>query len=68
MAWLSNFLDHASEFLAARKGLLPLLGLALIVINFVLVLVGAGWLARTNFFLHIGLILTILGFLLARAL
>lgn len=68
MAWLSNFLDSASEFLAARKGLLPLLGLALIVVNFVLVLAGAGWLARTNFFLHLGLILAILGLLLARAL
>jgi hypothetical protein len=68
MVWFSKFLDTASNFLAARKGLLPLLGLLLIVINFILVLTGAGWLAQTNFFLHLGLIITILGFLLAWAL
>jgi hypothetical protein len=68
MSWFSKFLDIASDFLASRKGLLPLLGLLLIVINFILVLTGAGWLAQTNFFLHIGLIITILGFLLAWAL
>jgi len=68
MAWFSKFLDSASNFLAARKGLLPLLGLLLIIINFILVLTGAGWLAETNFFLHLGLILALLGFLLAWAL
>jgi len=68
MAWFSKFLDSASNFLAARKGLLPLLGLLLIIINFILVLTGAGWLAVTNFFLHLGLVLALLGFLLAWAL
>ena len=68
MNGFSKFLDDASEFLAARKGLLPLIGLLLIVANFILVLVGAGWLARTNFFLHLGLILALLGFVLAWAL
>ena len=68
MAWISKFLDRTSEFLAARKGLLPLLGLALIIVNLILVLVGAGWLAQSNLFLHLGLILAILGFLLAWAL
>ena len=34
----------------------------------ILVLVGAGWLARTNFFLHLGLIVALLGFMLAWAL
>ncbi len=68
MNGFSKFLDDASEFLAARKGLLPLIGLLLIVVNFILVLVGAGWLARTNFFLHLGLIVALLGFMLAWAL
>lgn len=68
MNGFSKFLDHASEFLAARKGLLPLIGLLLIVVNFILVLVGAGWLARTNFFMHLGLIIALLGFMLAWAL
>lgn len=68
MNWLSHFLDRASEFLAARKGLFPLLGGGLIILNFILVIIGVGWLSDTNFFLHLGLILTILGFLLAWAL
>jgi len=68
MVWFSKFLDSASNFLAARKGLLPLLGLLLIIINFILVLTDAGWLAETNFFLHIGLVIALLGFLLAWAL
>lgn len=65
---LSRFLDRASEFLASRKGLLPNIGLLLIVINFVFQLAIPGWFQDTNFFLHLGLILAILGFLLAQAL
>jgi hypothetical protein len=65
---LSTFVDDASEFIAHRKGLLPLIGLALVLINFLLQLFSAGWLAHTNFFLHLGLILVIIGFMLARAL
>lgn len=66
---LSQMLDRLSEFFAHRKGLLPILGLALIMINLVLqVLSPAGWLSQVNCFLHIGLVLAISGFLLARAL
>lgn len=65
---LSKFIDDASEFFAGRKGLLPLIGLALIVINFILRLTVAGWLVQTDFFLHLGLIVAILGFMLAWAL
>jgi hypothetical protein len=66
--FFSNLLDDVSEFLAHRKGLLPLVGLALIVLNFTLQLFPSSWLAQTNCFLHLGLILAIVGFLLARAL
>lgn len=65
---LSKFIDDASEFFAARKGLLPLIGLVLIVINFVLRLIGAGWLVQTDLLLHLGLIIAIIGFMLAWAL
>lgn len=64
----SRFLDRASEFLATRKGLLPILGMLLILVNFVFRLVIPGWFQETDFFLHFGLILAILGFLLAQAL
>lgn len=64
----SIFLDRFSEFFAHRKGLLPLIALVLVMINFILQLFPAGWLGQTNFFLHLGVILAIFGFLLARAL
>lgn len=64
----SRFLDQASEFLSQRKGLLPFLGILLIVLNFVLQLVSGGWLITSNFFLHLGVILAIFGFMVAWAL
>jgi hypothetical protein len=65
----SKFLDHTSEFLAHRKGLLPLLGILFVLINFILNLIpGVGWIATSNILLHLGLIIAILGFLLAQAL
>lgn len=68
-SWLNKFLDRLSDFLAHRKGLLPLVGLMLIVINLIVQFFpGNGMLVETNLLLHIGLILSILGFLLAWAL
>jgi hypothetical protein len=64
----SRFLDQASEFLAARKGLLPLIGMVLIIVNFIFRLAVPGWFRDSDFFLHLGLLVAILGFLLAQAL
>jgi hypothetical protein len=67
--WFSKFLDRASEFLAHRKGLLPLIGILLIVLNFVLALFpGLGWVSESNLLLHLGVVIAIMGFLLAQAL
>ncbi|RPI33369.1 MAG: hypothetical protein EHM70_06190 [Chloroflexota bacterium] len=69
MQRFNKFLDVASDFLAARKGLLPLLGAALIIVNMVLQFIpGAGWLEASNLFLHLGILLAIVGFMLAWAL
>ena len=66
---MNKLLDHLSEFFAQRKGLLPILGLLLILINLVVSLVAPhSWLATTNLLLQVGLILAIIGFLLAWAL
>ena len=67
---ISRFLDWLSEFLANRKGLLPLIGLILIIINFIVqILFPFGhWLPGTNLFLHLGLVIAIFGFMIARAL
>ena len=69
ITWLSKLIDKLSEFLAHRKGLLPLLGLLLIIANLALVIFfPLGWLSGTNLLLHIGLIVAILGLMLAWAL
>jgi len=66
---ISTFLDKLSEFLAPRKGLLPLLGVLLILINYLLQFFpAAGWVAETDLFLHLGILLAILGLLTAWAL
>ncbi len=65
---LSTFIDDASEFFAHRKGLLPLIGLAFVLLNFIFQFLPAGWLAQTNLFLHLGVLFAIIGFMLARAL
>ena len=66
---MSKFLDHMSEFLAHRKGLLPLIGLFLILINLIIQFVFPGsFLAETNLSLHIGLLIAIFGLMLSWAL
>lgn len=67
--WFSRFLDHVSNFLATRKGLLPLTGIGLIVLNFMLVSLFPDWfIARTNLLLHLGIIVALIGQMLAWAL
>jgi len=67
--WLSKFLDRASEYLARRKGLLPLVGIGLILVNFLIVSIfPSGFLVETNLFLHLGLVLALLGLMLSWAL
>lgn len=66
---INQLLDDLSEFLAHRKGLLVIIGIVLILINALLQFIpGAGWLAQTNIFLHLGLVIALVGILLAWAL
>jgi hypothetical protein len=65
---LSMLLDRLSEFFAHRKGLLPLIGILFVLLNFALQFFSSGWLIQTNCFLHLGVIVAILGFMFARAL
>ncbi len=66
---VNRWLDRTGDYLAHRKGLLPMVGLALVVLNFLVQWVpGLEPLARVNLFLHCGVSLAILGFLLAWAL
>ena len=66
---MSKFLDRMSEFLAHRKGLLPIVGLVLILINLVIQFIfPGGFLATSNLFLHGGLLVAIFGLMLSWAL
>jgi hypothetical protein len=66
---MSKMLDLLSEYLARRKGLLPLVGIGLILLNLGLQVIAPDmWLATSNLCLHFGLIVAIVGFMLARAL
>lgn len=66
---ISKLLDRMSEYLAHRKGLLPIIGLILIIVNLVVQFVFPFTpLAFSNIFLHVGLIIAIFGLMLAWAL
>ncbi len=62
---ISLTLDKASEFFARRKGLLPIIGLLFILVNVILQIFPVGWLTQSNLFLNIGIILAIIGFMMA---
>ena len=69
MKWLSKLVDKASEYFAHRKGLLPLLGILLVLVNFLLpFFVTSNFITASNLFLHLGVIVAIFGFMLASAL
>jgi hypothetical protein len=63
--WLTKTFDRLSEFLAPRKGLIPIIGMFLIATNFVFQFLPAGWVKESNLFLHVGIIVAILGLMLA---
>ena len=68
---MNQFLDWLSNYLSERKGLLPLLGIGLIILNLLLQIVpgpGGGWIVDSNLFLHVGLIMGMVGILLIRVL
>jgi hypothetical protein len=69
MRWLSRLVDNASNYFARRKGLLPLLGILLVIVNFILPFIfGLNVITGSNLFLHLGVIVAIFGLMLAWAL
>jgi hypothetical protein len=65
----NTFLDVVAEFLAQRKGLLPIIGIILIFLNGIFQFIPVdGWVVETNILLHLGIIIAIFGFLVAWAL
>ena len=69
MNWLSKLVDNASNYFVHRKGLLPLLGIAFVIVNFILpFFVPPNFFTLSNFFLHLGIIVAIFGMMLGWAL
>jgi hypothetical protein len=72
MNWLSRLVDNASNYFAHRKGLLPLIGILLVILNFILNLlvglIGENFVTTNDLFLHLGVIVAIFGMMLAWAL
>lgn len=68
METLSKIIDKLSSFFAARKGLLPLLGISMVAVNYLLPFLTQHFIATSNLFLHLGIIIAILGIMLAWAL
>ncbi|MCZ2127331.1 MAG: hypothetical protein LC099_06100 [Anaerolineales bacterium] len=66
---ISRLLDTLSNYLAHRKGLMPIIGLVFIFFNLLLQFIfPASFIASSNLLLHVGLIVAILGLMLAWAL
>ena len=68
MSRFSRWIDKLSDFLAPRKGLLPLIGIGLVLVNLALQFFPVGWLSSSQLFLNLGVIVAVLGLMLAWAL
>lgn len=62
------WLDRLSAFIARYKGLPTMLAVLLVLVNFVLQFFNLGWLSESNLLLHLGIIIGLIGLLLAEAL
>ena len=65
---INDLVERINAFLMHRPGALPLAGLVLVLLNFVLQFVpGPGtWLVDVDFFLHLGVLICVLGLLLVN--
>jgi hypothetical protein len=70
MKRFSRLIDKASDYFAHRKGLLPLIGILLVIINYILPFIFGldNVITASNLFLHLGVIIAIFGMMLAWAL
>ena len=62
------WLDRLSAFIARYKGLPTMLAVLLVLLNFVLQFLNLGWLSDSNLLLHLGIVVGLIGVLLAEAL
>jgi hypothetical protein len=62
------WLDRLSAFIARYKGLPTMLAVVLVLLNWLLQFFDLGWLTDTNLLLHLGIVVGLIGLLLAEAL
>ena len=62
------WLDRLSSFIARYKGLPTMLAVLLVILNFILQFFNLGWLSSSNLLLHLGIVVGLIGVLLAEAL
>ena len=62
------WLDRLSAFIARYKGLPTMLAVLLVVLNFIAQFLNLGWLSSSNLLLHLGIVVGLIGVLLAEAL
>lgn len=65
---MNKLIDKLSHFFGRYPGLLPIIGLVFIILNLLLQPFQGSWLVESNLFLHIGLIMSLIGILLIRPL
>ncbi|HTP08725.1 MAG TPA: hypothetical protein VMP08_10765 [Anaerolineae bacterium] len=68
---LSKVLDGISDYVSAHRGVPVLIGVLLVVLNYVLLIIPGvqlGFVETTNLLLHVGVIVGLLGVLLGDAL
>ncbi len=65
---MNDFLDKVSDFLSKYPGLLPLVGLGLIILNLILQIFPGSWFVDRHILLHLGLIISLIGLLMVRPL
>jgi uncharacterized membrane protein YdjX (TVP38/TMEM64 family) len=70
-ALLSKILDGISDYVSAHRGVPVLLGVLLVVLNYILLIIPGvqlGFVETTNLLLHLGVIIGLIGVLLGDAL
>ena len=69
-ALLSKILDGISDYVSTHRGVPVLIGVLLVVLNYILLIIPGvqlGFVETTNLFLHVGVIVGLLGVLLGDA-
>lgn len=65
---INELVEQVNDFMVRRPGIVPLAGLLLIILNLLLQFYPGpdAWIADSNLFLHLGLLVSVIGLLLVN--